>query len=240
MVSPEQSNWIFDCGLIDDIPVPDGNFSSPAPGFTWCMQGLNGSVGVGSEIRGGSLVDSDGHKEVGGKKRARSESLSTAPTSKACREKQRRDRLNDKFTELGAILEPGRPPKTDKSAILMDAVRIVTQLRNEAEKFKDANSSLQEKIKELKVEKNDLRDEKQRLKVEKERLELQLKSFNAQPNFMAPPPGIPTMFAAPPQGQGVGNKMVPIMSYPSVAMWQFMPPASVDTSQDHVLRPPVA
>nr|DAD41056.1 TPA_asm: hypothetical protein HUJ06_015379 [Nelumbo nucifera] len=25
-----------------------------------------------------------------------------------------------------------------------------------------------------------------------------------------------------------------------VAMWQFMPPAAVDTSQDHVLRPPVA
>jgi len=53
--------------------------------------------------------------------------------------------------ELGSILEPGRPPKTDKAAILMDAVRMVTQLRSEAQKLKDANSSLQEKIKELKV-----------------------------------------------------------------------------------------
>lgn len=53
--------------------------------------------------------------------------------------------------ELGAILEPGRPPKTDKAAILVDAVRMVTQLRSEAQKLKDSNSNLQEKIKELKV-----------------------------------------------------------------------------------------
>lgn len=53
--------------------------------------------------------------------------------------------------ELGALLEPGRPPKTDKSAILIDAVRVVTQLRDEAQKLKDSNSNLQEKIKELKV-----------------------------------------------------------------------------------------
>ena len=53
--------------------------------------------------------------------------------------------------ELGSILEPGRTPKTDKAAILSDAVRMVTQLRSEAQKLKDSNSSLQEKIKELKV-----------------------------------------------------------------------------------------
>lgn len=53
--------------------------------------------------------------------------------------------------ELGSILEPGRPPKTDKAAILIDAVRMVNQLRGEAQKLKDSNSSLQEKIKELKV-----------------------------------------------------------------------------------------
>jgi hypothetical protein len=57
----------------------------------------------------------------------------------------------DRFVELGSILEPGRPPKTDKAAILIDAVRMVTQLRGEAQKLKDSNSGLQEKIKELKV-----------------------------------------------------------------------------------------
>ena len=52
---------------------------------------------------------------------------------------------------MGAVLEPGRPPKTDKGAILNDAVRVVTQLRSETQKLKDSNEELQEKIKELKV-----------------------------------------------------------------------------------------
>lgn len=138
--------------------------------------------------------------------------------------------------ELGALLEPGRPPKTDKSTVLVDAVRMVTQLRDEAQKLKDSNLNLQEKIKELKVEKTELRDEKHRLKAEKEKLEQQLKTTSAPPSFLPPP--IPAPFAAP--GQFPGSKLVPIMSYPGVAMWQFMPPAAVDTSQDHVLRPPVA
>lgn len=56
-----------------------------------------------------------------------------------------------RFVELGSILEPGRPAKTDKAAILVDAVRMVTQLRGEAQKLKDTNMGLQEKIKELKV-----------------------------------------------------------------------------------------
>lgn len=56
-----------------------------------------------------------------------------------------------RFVELGSILEPGRPPKTDKASILIDAARMVTQLRDEALKLKDSNTSLQEKIKELKV-----------------------------------------------------------------------------------------
>lgn len=56
-----------------------------------------------------------------------------------------------RFLELGSILEPGRPPKTDKAAILIDAVRMVSQLRGEAQKLKESNTSLQEKIKELKV-----------------------------------------------------------------------------------------
>ncbi|KAL4310001.1 hypothetical protein GQ457_01G005570 [Hibiscus cannabinus] len=238
MVSPENSNYWshFDyTTLIDDIPVPDG----PYPGFSWSTQPINAPSNVVGVELDGSFGDSDGLKESGSKKRVRSESCH-ASSSKACREKLRRDRLNDKFMELGSILEPGRPPKTDKSAILIDALRMVTQLRGEAQKLKDSNSSLQERIKELKAEKNELRDEKQRLKAEKEKLELQLKAMNAQPSFMPPaPPAIAAAFTAAP-GQAPGNKLVPFIGYPGVAMWQFMPPAQVDTSQDHVLRPPVA
>lgn len=233
MVSPENTNWLFDYPLIDDIPVADASFAASA--FAWPLPPPPPS-NVGVEIDA-SLGDSDGFRDPALKKRGRSDSC-TVSSSKACREKLRRDRLNDKFVELGSILEPGRPPKTDKAAILIDAVRMVTQLRDEAQKLKDSNTGLQEKIKELKSEKNELRDEKQRLKAEKEKLELQVKSMNAQPAFLPPPPAIPAAFA--PQGQAPGNKLVPFMGYPGVAMWQFMPPAAVDTSQDHVLRPPVA
>ncbi|KAL9255258.1 Transcription factor ILR3-like protein [Drosera capensis] len=105
-----------------------------------------------------------------------------------------------RFVELGSILEPGRPPKTDKAAVLSDAVPI--------------------------AEKNELRDEKQRLKAEKGRLELQLKSRSALPGFLPPPPAGITAFA--PQAPPSGAKLVPLVSYAAVAMWQFMPPAAVD------------
>ncbi|XP_010267809.1 PREDICTED: transcription factor ILR3 [Nelumbo nucifera] len=237
MVSPENPNWLYDYGLMDDISVPGGDFTASTAGFHWNSQPLNGSTSVSLEADG-SFGNSDGLKEMGSKKRVRTASCS-AVGSKACREKMRRDRLNDKFVELGSILDPGRPPKMDKAAILSDAVRMVTQLRSEAQKLKESNESLQEKIKELKAEKNELRDEKQRLKVEKEKLEQQIKTLSAQPtSFLPHPSTIPAAFPA--QGQAAGNKLMPFIGYPGVAMWQFMPPAAVDTSQDHVLRPPVA
>ncbi|XP_051124893.1 transcription factor ILR3-like [Andrographis paniculata] len=237
MGSSENTNWLYDYGF-EDIPAPGGALSAPGgSGFSWPSQALNGSSNVSVELDG-ALDESQVPKETGLKKRARTETC--APLgSKACREKQRRDRLNDRFMELGALLEPSRPPKTDKSAILVDAVRMVMQLRGEAQKLKDSNLNLQEKIKELKAEKNELRDEKQRLKVEKEKLEQQLKTLNVpQPGFLPAPPAMPAAFSA--QSQARNNKLVPIIGYPGVAMWQFMPPAAVDTSQDHALHPPVA
>ncbi|KAG7024893.1 Transcription factor ILR3 [Cucurbita argyrosperma subsp. argyrosperma] len=231
MVSAENPNWLFDCSLIDDIPVPNANFPVTSSSFSWAVQPFNGFPDAGVEIDG-SLADLDGRLESGSNKR---------------------------FLELGSILDTGRLPKTDKAAILVDAVRMVNQLRSEARKLKESNSSLQEKIKELKAslhgfflcismekpelmndytaEKNELHDGKQKLKADKEQLEQQVKSMPAQPGFLPPPP-IST-FAS--QGQAPGNKLVLFVGYhPGVAMWQFMPPAAVDTSQDHVLRPPVA
>ncbi|KAF8410944.1 hypothetical protein HHK36_003481 [Tetracentron sinense] len=210
MVSPENSSWLFDYALIDDIPLPGGDVPAPATGFNWPTQPFNASSTVSVEIDG-SFEDSDGLKDI------------------SCRKR---------FLELGSILEPGRPPKMDKAAILSDAVRMVTQLRSEAQKLKESNENLQERIKELKGEKSELRDEKQRLKAEKEKLEQQVKAMSAQPGFLPHPSAIPAAFAA--QSQPAGNKMMPFIGYPGVAMWQFMPPAAVDTSQDHVLRPPVA
>ena len=39
----------------------------------------------------------------------------------------------------------------DKAVILSDAVRVVSQLREEAQKLRESNKNLQEKINELKV-----------------------------------------------------------------------------------------
>ncbi|XP_039008849.1 transcription factor ILR3-like [Hibiscus syriacus] len=161
-----------------------------------------------------------------------------ASGSKACREKMRRDKLNERFLELGSILDPGRSSKMEKAVILVDAVRMLTQLRDEAQKLRESNESLLEKINELKAEKNELRDEKQRLKAEKDDLERQVKALGSQPGFVPQAPAIPTPFSTP--NQVVGAKLVPFVGYPGVSMWQFLPPAAVDTSQDHILRPPVA
>ncbi|KAK4386999.1 Transcription factor ILR3 [Sesamum angolense] len=256
MVSPENTNWLYDYGF-EDIAVHDGNFAAHNSGFSWPMQALNGSSNASCELllnfdmSSCFLSDAEAmvlmedndtkatftsmlaevifKKEAGSKKRCRTEPCAPS-SSKACREKQRRDRLNDKFMELGALLEPGRPPKTDKAAVLVD--RMVTQLRGEAQKLKDSNLNLQEKIKELKAEKNELRDEKQRLKAEKEKLEQQLKTINTHNLAFCLQPSQLHLLPK--------TKVQANWCYPGVAMWQFMPPAAVDTSQDHVLRPPVA
>ena len=87
----------------------------------------------------------------------------------------------------------------------------------------------------LQAEKNELRDEKNMLKADKEKLEQQVKELNAQPTFLPHPSG-----ASPAQGQPGSHKLIPFIGYPGIAMWQFMPPAAIDTSKDHLLRPPVA
>ena len=56
-----------------------------------------------------------------------------------------------RFTELCSVMDPGKPPKTDKSAILSDATRLMNHLRLEAKKLKDSNEALKDAIKSLKV-----------------------------------------------------------------------------------------
>lgn len=42
-----------------------------------------------------------------------------------------------RFCELSSVLEPGRPVKTDKPAILDDAIRVLSQLKTEAQELKE-------------------------------------------------------------------------------------------------------
>ncbi|XP_062189892.1 transcription factor ILR3-like isoform X2 [Phragmites australis] len=246
MASPEGSTWVLDCPLMDDLSAADFA-DAAAGGFYWApppMQPQPQAAAAAAppnpcaEIN--SSVDCRQGNEQPTNKRPRSES-GAQPSTKACREKIRRDKLNERFLELGAILEPGKTPKMDRSAILNDAIRIVSELRSEAQNLKDSNESLQEKIKELKAEKNELRDEKQRLKAEKESLEQQIKFLNARLSLVPHPPVIPASAFTVPQGPAAGHKlMMPMIGYPGFPMWQFMPPSDVDTSDDPKSCPPVA
>lgn len=164
------------------------------------------------------------------RKRRRNESCNKQG-NKACRERLRREKLNERFSDLSSVLEPGRPVKTDKMAILGDAIRVLNQLKTESEEYKEMNQKLIEEIKTLKAEKNELREEKLALKADKERMEQELKATAAPASFIPPHPAAfqPTV-----------NKMAVFPSYGYVPMWQYLQPSSRDTSEDHVLRPPAA
>ncbi|ONK62037.1 uncharacterized protein A4U43_C08F36140 [Asparagus officinalis] len=215
--------WLFDYGICDDAAASD---------LIWAPQIIDDPM-VSSTMLGFEVPCKEGSvsEKACSRKRNHVESLAV-PGTKAFREKLRRDKLNDRFTELCSILDPGRPPKADKVSILGDASRRLNHLRGEAEKIKESNKALQDNIKSLKEEKLELRDEKVRLKAEKERIEQMLKAANTAPTFIPYPPASNAAFAS--------YKTVAYPSYVPVGTWQWLPTAELDTSQDHVLRPPVA
>ncbi|KAL6953976.1 hypothetical protein U1Q18_030236 [Sarracenia purpurea var. burkii] len=189
------------------------------------------SVQVNASLSGATLQDEKCTEKDCPRKRARNASCGRLGL-KACRERLRREKLNDRFLDLSSILEHGRPPKTDKLAILGDAIRVLNQLRAESQEFKETNEKLLEEIKSLKAEKNELRDEKLVLKEDKERIEQQLKARTASSAGFLP---------THPAAYHVGaNKMAVYPSYGFVPMWQYLPSSTLDTSQDQNLRPPAA
>ncbi|ESW17834.1 hypothetical protein PHAVU_007G272600 [Phaseolus vulgaris] len=204
----------------------DYSFIDQAPSdFLWPNHSLSTEI---------DIPDDAAACEENIKKRVRTDSCCKAG-SKACREKLRRERLNERFCDLSSVLEPGRPLRTDKPSILDDAIRVLSQLKTEAEELKTKNEKLLEEIKCLKAEKNELREEKLVLKADKERIEKQLKSMPVAPaGFMAPPVAAAAAYQA-----GV-NKMAVYPNYGYIPMWQYLPQSARDTSQDHELRPPAA
>ncbi|KAL4572896.1 hypothetical protein LXL04_019684 [Taraxacum kok-saghyz] len=91
---------------------------------------------------------------------------------KADREKLRRDRLNEQFTELGKTLDPERP-KFDKATILCDTIQMLNDLTAQVGRLKSEYATLTEESRELTQEKHDLREEKASLKSDIETLNLQ-------------------------------------------------------------------
>nr|XP_043617907.1 transcription factor bHLH121-like isoform X2 [Erigeron canadensis] len=78
---------------------------------------------------------------------------------KADREKLRRDRLNEQFTELGNLLDPERP-RNDKASIVVDTIQVLKDLTAEVNKLKAEYAELAEESCELTQEKNELKEEK--------------------------------------------------------------------------------
>ncbi|XP_031260048.1 transcription factor bHLH121 [Pistacia vera] len=91
---------------------------------------------------------------------------------KADRERLRRDRLNEHFTELGSTLDPDRP-KNDKATILADTIQLLKDLTSQVDKLKAEYTTLTEESRELTQEKNDLREEKASLRSDIENLTTQ-------------------------------------------------------------------
>ncbi|KAK6138908.1 hypothetical protein DH2020_027348 [Rehmannia glutinosa] len=213
--------------LLDDIAPQDDFCLNSQP------QLKNGGVTMDVSLGGttSQVTDSAERECATPRKRGRSNPYGRIGT-KACRERMRREKLNDRFSELSAILEPGRPVKTEKSAILGDAIRILNQLKTESQEYAEMNKKLLEEITSLKAEKNELREEKLMLKADKEKIEQQLKTMCIPRTGFVP--------AHPPVYQAEVNKVPMIPSYGFVPMWHYLPPSARDTSQDHELRPPAA
>ncbi|XP_020540039.1 uncharacterized protein LOC110010844 isoform X2 [Jatropha curcas] len=106
---------------------------------TWCKQ-----------YRDVNVMPNSKYSNSAKDKRACLDSSARSRT-KACREKMRRDRLNERFMDLYSILEPGNFQNSNKVAILRYAAHLLNHLRIEAKELKDKNKFLQETIENLKV-----------------------------------------------------------------------------------------
>ncbi|KAF8119075.1 hypothetical protein N665_0001s0131 [Sinapis alba] len=230
-----ESQEVFNIGAQLDLTSYSGVLPQEAEQFrnlNDCGVAQEDGVDINSGSSGGAVKQEQEHvDDECSRKRGRTGSCPRTGGTKACRERLRREKLNEKFIDLSSVLEPGRTPKTDKPAILDDAIRVLNQLRDEAHELEETNQKLLEEIKSLKAEKNELREEKLALKAEKEKTEQQLKSMMVVPStgFM---PQIPAPFNQ--------NKMAVYPSYGYMPMWHYMPQSVRDTSRDQELRPPAA
>ncbi|GJP45453.1 hypothetical protein CLOM_g4842 [Closterium sp. NIES-68] len=127
----------------------------------------------------GSRKDSECRRGGAASHKRPREDPSEASSSKANREKMRRDRLNDRFVELARSLEGSGQARADRGSILADAVRVLAQLRAETAQLRGSAEQMKEQIRELKAEKGELREEKARLQANKQQLEDQVRRMAA-------------------------------------------------------------
>ncbi|EMS61636.1 hypothetical protein TRIUR3_06306 [Triticum urartu] len=234
MASPEGSNWVFDCPLMDDLAAADFAAASTG-GFYWTppmqpqMHTLAQAVSATPAPNPWSL---------------------RCPQFDCLSRPAHHDNNVTAAPDRDVVLCPALPSAVLALLRLLWPPRRRLRLacpsgtsghEGEERKKKSDQNHLQFSSKLLRAEKNELRDEKQKLKAEKESLEQQIKFMNARQSLVPHPSVIPAAAFAAAQGQAAGHKlMMPVMSYPGFPMWQFMPPSDVDTSDDPKSCPPVA
>jgi hypothetical protein len=82
-----------------------------------------------------------------GSKKTKKARKDDAAKVKASRERERRDRINNYFETLAKLCDhSGEPARTDRISVLVDAIRVVQQLRVENNQLKQLNKFLEEKV----------------------------------------------------------------------------------------------
>ena len=180
-----------------------------------------------------------------------------AKSKKSRREKLRREALNDKFMELSALLDPGRPPKTDKATIVTEAAEVIRRMRRELEHLSSSLKSMQQLNERLETEKNGLQADKMALQQDKAalqqdklKIEHQLHAYLNHLPFASPTP-FPMPYAVGPTPQSgpvmvanAGAMKLPLAHNAGGVPFMFsMPPLIVHSTtaeEDAKLRAPAA
>ncbi|KAK2983789.1 hypothetical protein RJ640_017192 [Escallonia rubra] len=189
--------------------------------------------------------------------RSEAECSAAKKVQKADREKLRRDRLNEQFTELGSTLDPDRP-KNDKASILVDTVQVLKDLTAQVNRLKAEYAALTEESRELTQEKNDLREEKASLKSDIENLNLQYQQRvrtmfpwgGMDPSVVMHPPSYPFPVPVPMPAGPIpmhpsmqpypffGNQNPAVVPNPCSTFVPFMPPNTQSTQYVSSIVPP--
>lgn len=155
--------------------------------------------------------------------------VSARKVQKADREKLRRDRLNEQFSELGNALDADRP-KNDKATILTDTIQLLKDLTSEVDRLRADCAVLTEESRELTQEKSELREEKLSLKADIDSLNTQ---YQQRARVMFPwGPGDPSVVMAPPYSYPM-TLAGPIAIHPPLQPYPFFGSQNVGAIPNH-------
>ena len=199
-------------------------------------QGEVGAVDV-SKVDGG--VSSDLSKKRGREEHnssGRPENGSNGKMNKSQREKRRRDALNNHFMGLSGLLDPGSTValKTDKATIVVEAARVIKQLRAQLQQKAES-------LHDVTATNETLTKARESILQDKHKLQHQLSCFMSSLPFASPLMG--GLYQAHPGAPAATSMLKPGLASPLPGMMFAFPPLMVQTTtadEDAKLRAPVA